>query len=254
MSVGANLLVLDEFAGAGDRTAFIYADFATILSQYEKERAGFEAAGHSVVHTGVYNILGEDNWTPFAAAIRGADVEFLRFIGEPDNGAQMKAALAEIDYSPPVTLHETNFYDANYVIGGGDAVEGDFVRTAFWPFEEADANPATARYLELLDTHGGKVAVLGVQSMSAWLLFATLAKACDLADNLSRSCILDGAAQVTEWTGGGLHAPTSPATNEGSDCVIVMQIREGQFARWAPDATTGYACDPSYTVQIDPTT
>lgn len=251
-AVGANLLLLEAFGGTETQTGFLYADFQTLVDQYNKERAGFEAVGHVVTHTDVYNILGEDNWTPFAAAIRGAEVEFLKIIGEPDNGAQLKAALAEIDYEPTVTLHETNFYDQNYITAGGDAVEGDYVRTIFWPFEEADRNPATQRYLDLLEAEGGKVATLGVQSMSAWLLFATLAKQCDLADDLSRSCILERAAEVTDWTGGGLHAPTSPATNEGSDCVIVLQVADGAFTRWAPDIDTGYACDPGYRVSIDP--
>jgi ABC-type branched-subunit amino acid transport system substrate-binding protein len=254
VAVGANRILLEEFPDTGPRTALIYADFQTLVNQYEKERAGFEAIGHVIVHTDVYNILGEDNWTPFAAAIRAADVEFLRLIGEPDNGAQLKLALAEIGYTPAVTLQETNFYDPNYVTAGSDAVDGDYVRTVFWPFEEADQNPATQAYLDIIEAQGGKVATLGVQSMSAWLLFATLAKECDLADNLSRSCVLEGASQVTEWDGGGLHATSSPATNQGARCTIVLQIQDGEFVRWAPEidgGEAGYSCDPGHVTPID---
>lgn len=254
VAIGANVILLEQFPESGAATGLIYADFQTLVRQYEKERAGFEAVGHVVTHTDVYNVLGEDNWTPFAAAIRGADVEFLRLIGEPDNGAQLKLALAEIGYSPAVTLQETNFYDPNYLTAGGDAVEGDFIRTVFWPFEEADRNPATQAYLDIIEAQGGKIATLGVQSTSAWLLFATLAKQCDLANDLSRSCVLEGASQVTEWDGGGLHAVSSPATNQGARCTIVLQIQDGAFVRYAPEidgGDGGYACDPGYVTPIE---
>jgi ABC-type branched-subunit amino acid transport system substrate-binding protein len=254
VAVGANVILQEEFPDTAASTGLIYADFQTLVNQYEKERAGFEEIGHVIIHTDVYNILGEDNWTPFAVSIRAAGVEFLRLIGEPDNGAQLKLALAEIGYSPAVTLQETNFYDPNYITAGGDAVEGDYIRTVFWPFEEADRNPATRAYLDILEAQGGKIATLGVQSMSAWLLFATLAKECDLENDLSRSCILERASQVTAWEGGGLHAASSPATNQGARCTIVLRIENGEFVRWAPEVDGGdggYACDPAYVTPIE---
>lgn len=254
VAIGANLILSEQFPDAAAQTGLIYADFQTLVRQYEKERAGFEAVGHTITHTDVYNILGEDNWTPFAAALRSAEVNFLRLIGEPDNGAQLKLALAEIGYSPDITLQETNFYDPNYITAGGDAVEGDYIRSVFWPFEEADQNPATQAYLDMIEAQGGKVATLGVQSTSAWLLFATLAKQCDLANDLSRSCVLEGASQVTEWDGGGLHATSSPATNQGARCTIVLQVQDGEFVRWAPEidgGDGGYACDPGYVTAIE---
>jgi hypothetical protein len=53
---------------------------------------------------------------------------------------------------------------------------------------------------------------------------------------------------VTEWDGGSLHAPTSPATNEGTDCVIVLQVVDGAFTRFLPEE--GYHCDPADTVTV----
>ncbi|MEZ5140737.1 MAG: hypothetical protein R2711_18790 [Acidimicrobiales bacterium] len=95
--------------------------------------------------------------------------------------------------------------------------QGVFLSSAFAPLEEADQNPATKQYLDLVGAVDGKVSVLGLQSMSAWLLFATMAKDCDLDGNLTRSCLLEKAAEVTEWTGGGLHAPANPGENKGSE-------------------------------------
>lgn len=112
----------------------------------------------------------------------------------------------------------------------------------------ADAGEDELLGLDLVAAVGGKVAVLGAQSMSAWLLFATSAKECDLDDNLTRSCVLETAAATSEWDGGGLHAVASPATNEGPDCVIVLQVADGAFTRFLPEED--YHCDPDDIVTV----
>ncbi len=240
LPVAAQRLLDDAFPDAAAHTGVVWADFQTTIAQADKEIAALEQLGHQIVRRDVYNVLGEANWTPFAVSLREAGVRFLRFIGDPENAALHQQALQEIGYRPEVVLQETNMYDTSYVQAGGPAVEGNFVRTVFWPFEEAASNPATQLYLDLLAEQGGKVAVLGLQSTSAWLLFATLAKQCDLDGALSRSCILERAAEVTEWDGGGLHTVVDPAANVSPSCVIVLRIEDGRFVRWAPDA--GYAC------------
>jgi hypothetical protein len=118
----------------------------------------------------------------------------------------------------------------------------------FTPFEEADTNPATAKYIELVEAIDGKVALLGAQSMSAWLLFATAAKECDDAGDLSRSCILETAGSVTEWDGGGLHAVTDPSTNTPTPCTMLVEIQDGAFVRNAPDE--GFDCDDSTIIEL----
>lgn len=248
LPVAAQLLLDEAFPGAAEHTGVIWADFQTTIAQADKEIAALELLGHRIVRRDVYNVLGEANWTPFAVSLREAGVRFLRFIGDPENAALHQQALEEIGFRPDVVLQETNMYDQNYLQAGGPAVEGNFVRTIFWPFEEAASNPATQLYLDNLARQGGKVAVLGLQSTSAWLMFATLAKQCDLAGTLSRSCILERAAQLTEWDGGGLHATVDPAANVSPGCVIVLRIEDGKFVRWMPDA--GYACPPDSVVDV----
>jgi hypothetical protein len=130
-----------------------------------------------------------------------------------------------------------------------------YVRTVFWPFEEAADNPATQQYIDVVNAVDGKVALLGAQSMSSWLLFAQAARDCDLDNDLTRSCVLEGAASTTDWTGGGLHAPTNPGSNEPTPCTIVLQIQDGGFSRFAPEE--GYDCgdesDQPYVVDVEPT-
>jgi Periplasmic binding protein len=151
-----------------------------------------------------------------------------------------------------VQLMDANLYDPLWVEAAGAASDGVFIRTAFTPFEEADQNPATAQYVEHVEAVDGKVALLGAQSWSAWLLFAQSARDCDLEDNLTRSCVLEGAASVSEWTGGGLHVATNPGSNEAPDCTLVLQVQGGEFTRFSPEE--GFDCgedsDQPYVVDL----
>lgn len=249
VAVGALRLVSEEFPDAVARTGYVYSDFQTLVVTYERYRAGYEKAGNTTVETQTYSIAGESNWQPFAIALRDADVQFLTFVGEGENLANLQRAMKEIDYAPTVTLQETNFYDKEYLAAAGDAAEGTFVRTVLLPFEEAEAGSATQQYLDNVEAIGGKVAVLGAQSTSAWLLFAQAVKECDLADDLTRTCVLEAAGSVEDWEAGGLHAATNPADNMASDCVIVLRVQGDEFVRYAPDS--GYRCDSDDIVTID---
>ncbi len=250
--VGAFRIIDAEFPDAPARSGILYGDFETTIVQKDRTVAALEQIGHEFVHEAPYNITGEANWSPFAAGLEADDVRFLHFVGEGQNFALLAQAMDEVGYRPEVMLMETNLYDPIWVEAAGAAANDVFVRTAFVPFEEADQNPATAQYIEHVEAIDGKVAQLGAQSWSAWLLFAQAARDCDLADNLTRTCVLEGAASVTDWTGGGLHAPTDPGSNEATACTMILQIEDGEFTRYAPDE--GFDCgedsDEPYVIDL----
>jgi hypothetical protein len=248
----AGLKMIDEkFPDAKATTGFLTADFQTLEAQYSKESQGFEAEGHEIVNKGVYGINGEANWKPFVTEMKNKDVKFQKFIGEGANAAAFEQARQQVGFEPEVRLYETNFYDQEFVKAAGSAADGALLTSVFIPMEEADDHPATQQYLDVMEEQGGKKALLGMQSTSAWLLFATLARDCDQAGTLTRSCILEGASKVTEWTGGGLHAPTNPGSNEPAKCQMIMEIKDQKFTRWAPD-DEDFACDDEGVVEVDP--
>jgi ABC-type branched-subunit amino acid transport system substrate-binding protein len=247
--IGAATILSEDFPDAGAAVGILNADLDTLITQAARVKEAYESLGFEVVHENTYNILGESNWAPFAQALQDDGVTFLSFVGEGENLALLQQAMDEIGYHPEVTLQDANFYDQGYIEAAGASAEGTFVRNAFWPFEEADQNPATAQYIEHVEAVDGKVALLGAQAWSAWLLFAQSARDCDLDGDLTRTCVLEAAASVTDWTGGGLHAPTQPGENRGPECVILLQVQDGAFVRYAP-TDEEYACDPSYVVEL----
>ena len=240
IQVGPYLQVAEDFPDAISRTGIMYADLDTLIEQKDKNQDALEQLGFTIVSETSYNVLGEANWAPLAQSLAEDDVQVLNFIGEPENLSQLLQSAAEIDYHPEVVIESTNFYDQAFLDSAGAAAEGVLVQSSFTPFEEAGDNPATQQYLDIVEAVDGKVALLGAQSVSAWLLFATSVKACDLDDDLTRSCVLQHAAETTEWTGGGLHAPTDPSSNSPTECFLLLQVQDGAFVRYHPEE--GFDC------------
>ncbi len=135
--------------------------------------------------------------------------------------------MATAGFFPDVTIVNTNFYDSKYAAEGGMNAKNTYIRTSYFPLELKDENPATADYLSLMQQFNpsGKIAQLGVQGTSAWLLFAQAAAAC--GSQLTPECLLDK-AKVSTWTGGGLHAATDPEANTPSSCFPAADGRREQ--------------------------
>jgi hypothetical protein len=209
--------------------------------------------GYEVVYNREYSAGGESNWRPFVEEMQSAGVQILEFVGEPENLAQLQEAMQLVGYFPEITIQPPNFYDANYVDLVADFAQGVEVRTQYTPFELADTNPATADFLELMERYNpsGKVASLGAQTVSAFLLFAQSAAAC--GSELTRECLLEEAGSVTEWTGGGLHTPQDPSTNTPSDCFALLALTPEGFVvdEERTQANEGiFNCDPANVVDV----
>jgi ABC-type branched-subunit amino acid transport system substrate-binding protein len=247
--VGAARILAEEHPDALDHIGIVAADFATLTTIADRTKESYEQLGGTIVSDQTYNVTGEANWAPIAQALQNDGVEWLNFVGEGQFLAQLQQAMAEIGFQPEVTLEDVNLYDQSYLEAAGPAADGTYVRTPYVPFEEADTSPAMQQYIDLVEGIDGKVALLGAQSMSAWLLFAQSADRCDDDGDLTRTCVLETAASVTEWDGGGLHAPANPSENEGPRCSIVLQVQDGAFTRYAPDE--GFECSDDDVVDLE---
>ncbi len=221
--------------------------------------------GEGVENAGVfsYPVTGLADWTPLAQQIIATESQSLHFVGEPTNlGALVKTLREQGWEGYPVV--ETNVYDQVYVqSAGADNAAGTLIRSAFHPFEEADQWPAVQQYMDIVNENvdDPKIALLGMQSFSAWLLFATAANACgETNDNvLTRACVLEAADAVEDWTGGGLHAPTNPGPQGGppAECAMLITVtEEGAFERYYPeigsdeDELDGFSCEDDAVVDV----
>jgi len=219
---------------------------ATLLVDAQATEAA-KNLGWTVKKDIVYNPLGETTWLPFAQQIKDAGAKGLIYTGEPQNYALLAKALKQINYPLDFAIVAANHYDRNLISDGGNAINNVYMAVGFVPYEDASKNPPTQQYLDLFKKYkpnGKSHAALGLQTWSAWLLFAKAADAC--GDNLTRKCVYDNALKVKDWTGGGLNAPQNVSTQAASECGIVLEATPNGFVEppgWK--ANSGFFnCDP----------
>jgi hypothetical protein len=156
-------------------------------------------------------------------------------------------ALQQINYKLDFTIVAANHYDQNMIKDGGTAINNVYMVVGFVPYEKASENKATQQYLDLFDKFkpsGKSHAALGMQTFSAWLLFAKAAAKC--GDDLTRKCVYDNALTETDWTGGGLNSPQNVNDQAAGTCGILLEATPTGFIE--PDGFTPntgqFFCDP----------
>lgn len=208
-----------------------------------------------------YPATGAADWTPLVQRMIGDGATTFSWVGEVENlnGFLRSAREQQWEGTP---LLETNMYDQK--LAQEPAAEGAVVRMGLHALEEADEWPAIQQYLDMIDQYvdGGETGALGIQSMSSWLLFTVAANACGEKNDgvLDRACILEEAAAVEDWTGGGLHAPQDPALAAdavASPCGMLLVVKDGKFERLYPelggenDDADGFHCPDDGVTTLD---
>ena len=158
----------------------MYANYAATIDTKDKVVQSYPKFGFNFLNCPQeYNIQGESDWKPFAQKLKDCGAEVVYFTGSPyPNFENFLEAANQIDYHP-LYITDANFYDEAFakwnVNGYADNV---YVREAFIPLFEAEPDPATQKYIDIVQGSGGDVNQLGEQATSAFLLWATAAKAC----------------------------------------------------------------------------
>ncbi len=226
----------------------------TITNKDQYEEAGQKLGFGKAVYDAQYNSTGEPTWTPIAQAIKDAGVKGLFYVGEPSDFSQLISALASINYKLEWITAAANQYDPKTLAGAGKALDFEpvYVGVGTTPFESD--SPAIKQYEALFDKYDPastrKRAALGLNSFSAWLLFAQSVKSC--GGNVTPKCVFDAAHKVTTWTGGGLQAPSNPSNGtKASACMGIMKASSTGWTivKWPPE-TGGFNCESSNVVAL----
>ena len=243
-----------QFPEESKKNIVVYGDLPSLTVVKKQYDAGVQAVGGiEQLPPLSYPVTGLTDWTPLAQKVIDSGATSLYWIGEPTNAANLFAKLREQGWDG-VILNETNIYDPLVFSAGNAAAEGILVRMAFPPFEEASKWPAVQQYLDNLEKYvpDGKKAALGLQSTSAWLLFATAVNECGQKNDnvVDRTCVLEQAQAQKDWTAGGMHVPTQPGGTEPPECGMLIVAKDGEFERFYPeiggenDDQAGFHCPP----------
>lgn len=239
----------DLFPDKIKQAGVLFANYSATIDSKDKVVPGFSSLGYRFNCEVQYNITGEADWKPLVQKLKDCGAEMVYFVGSPNpNFRNVLEAADQLDYRP-IWWADPNAYDTAFakwnVDGYGDKV---YFRSAFTPLEEAGANPATAKYLEIMKKYGGDPALLGQQSASAFLLWASAAKAC--GSTLTRSCVLGKLKATNAWTAGDFQAEADPGANTPTECGVLLKLQGTKFVRVFPKKPATFDCDPSYAYKV----
>jgi hypothetical protein len=90
-------------------------------------------------------------------------------------------------------------------------------------------------------------------------LFSVAANSCAEKNDgvIDRTCVLEEAAAVDEWTAGGLHVPTDPGSEDPPECGLLLVVKDGGFERLFPevggdgDDRDGFSCPEDSIADVD---
>ncbi|MCU1393847.1 MAG: hypothetical protein JWM34_2275 [Ilumatobacteraceae bacterium] len=239
------------YPDAVKKAAFVYAQYPATQEPRDKYAFGFPSAGWNFLDCDqIYGIGGEADWTPFAQALQACGVDAVVWVGSPNpNFQNLLTAAKQVGYNPTLWYTENNQYDSDFAkwnADNGGAADHVFVRDNYVPFEQATPGSGVQKYLDLINAAGGKPAILGEASTSAFLLWATAVKNC--GSTVTAKCVFAEVDKIKDWTAGGLHSPNDPGANETSTCGILLQMSGDSFKQVAP-ATDGFDCQDKYVVK-----
>jgi ABC-type branched-subunit amino acid transport system substrate-binding protein len=255
LAFGTARYLAEKYPDSVNSVGYLTGNVPTTITnkkQYQEAGAHF---GFKTVYDAQYNAAGEPTWVPIAQQIKDKGVKGLYFVGEPSAFGSLIAALQQINYKLDWISGAANQYDPKLLKAAGSALnyENVVVGISTAPFEATDI-PAVKQYGDLfeqfLPSSTRKDAALGMNSFSAWLLFAQAAKACGA--DLTRKCMYDNATKVTHWDGGGIQAPTNPSEDtKAGPCIVNMQASASGWSIIKWDPTEGvYNCSPENVVPL----
>ena len=231
--------------------AVVFPPLPASVASKDKMQTTYTQAGWSFLDCPQqYQLNGEATWAPFVQRLKDCGAQAVYFSGGEANLENLLDAAAQADYHPLWFL-EANFYTQTFAAwnqhGNADDV---YVKDTYVPLFEADLNPATQQYIDIVKKSGGDISQLGAQSTSAFLLWATAAKEC--GNGLTRDCVMQKLHEVHKWTGGGLHTATDPGGNLPGDCGNDLKLDGTTWTQWAPKEKATFNCDSKYLVKVEP--
>ena len=237
------------FPGAIGDSAAMFANFGATIETKDKVTASWPNAGYEFDLEIPYNVLGEEDWTPFVLQLKDAGIAHVHYVGSCiPNYQELRQSAVVNDYEAIWTV-EANFYEAICAEANIDgAMDDTYIRLVHIPFEEADASQAMRDFLAVLEAGEVEPSLLGMQSATSFLLWAVGARAC--GSELTRQCVLDNIGALENWNAGGLQVPTVPSGNDTPVCGLLIEMEGTGYQRVAPSEPGTFECESSWRVTV----
>jgi len=246
LSVARGQLTFETYP---DAASFDFIGHDSPFTQLGEKRtlAVFEDSGMKQAGCGVVlKSAGGDNYRALVQRYQDCGTTVLFDQGTPTPATFSFLDAMRVEGYAPTILTDATWYAQQVLSANVDGLtEGINVSMQFQPFENKDAVQAVADYLAVMGQNpDAKTGLLGMQSTSAFLLWATAAKTCGA--DLTRQCMVNELSKITSWTGGGLHAESNPGENLPPSCSLLMQVKGGTYEQVAPVTQGEFYCADGY--------
>jgi ABC-type branched-subunit amino acid transport system substrate-binding protein len=252
LNVGGLRIAEKLFPEFKDKTDILLSTSPAVSTGTDKIAGAMKQMGVKRLECGVrLNDAGESSYMPHAEKIKKCGAQVLWSSDSPDPGQFSLLESIERAGAKPKYVFEATWYSTAVAqwnkAGAGDNLH---VGMIFQPLENADKVPAVKQYVDLVSAQKGKVALLGMQAASSFLLWAQSAQKC--GSDLTRQCVINELSKVHEWTGGGLHAPTDPGRNKPASCALMVKLTGTRYEQVYPKNVGEFECDADFVLKTDP--
>ncbi|MGP4022383.1 ABC transporter substrate-binding protein [Actinomadura sp. 3N407] len=251
MNIGGLRIAEKLFPDFKDKTDILLSTSPAVSAGTNKITGAMKEIGMEPMECGVrLNDKGESSYMPFAEKIEDCGAQYLWSSDSPDPGQFSLLESIERAGAEPKYVFEATWY-SRLVSKWNTSGTGDnmHIGMIFQPLENAGEVPAVKQYMDLVNAKKGKVALLGMQATSSFLLWAQSADKC--GSDLTRQCVINELSKVHEWTGGGLHAPTDPGNNKPASCGLMVKLNGTKYEQVHPKNAGEFECGPEFVVKID---
>ncbi len=251
LNVQGAAAVAQAYPDAVKKVGVMEPNFPATIDYTQRAMGTFPSVGWQFLDcTQSYAISGVSDFRPYLQKLKDCGAQVVLSTDTGNNLQNALDAAKQLDFHPiwfvTSAVYATSFANWN-VNGNADQV---YFGNAFVPLEDTTPGTANAAYVDIVKAHGGDVSYTGQQSASAFLLWATAAKAC--GNDLTRACVMQQLKGVHDWTAGGMSSSQDPGANMPGDCGLTIKLDGTAFVQWQPEALGTFACDPSYVAKVDP--
>ena len=249
MALSGRLLAEQDPEGV-KKAAILTGDVPTTKQQRDRMQESFEFFGWEFIYSEEHAV-NEQNWGPFVADMKDADVEYVLHVTEPAETSNLLREMVKqgVDLDEVTFVHNPNYFDAEYLELAGENARGQILDMSYVPFGESADYPAAEEYVRILEEFGGyQPSLLSVQAFSSSLLFADALE--KLGDDLTRDALLAELEAVDSWTAGGITGEQDPGANVRSPCAVSLRINDTGtgYERIFPEE--GFDCTPENVVPV----
>jgi ABC-type branched-subunit amino acid transport system substrate-binding protein len=213
------------------------------------EAAGVKSDGEEAVSAQATQAA----YTPFVQHMKDAGSNYALNTG-PFSGMvslRKEAKLQGISNDDVVWDCFSNCYDQRLIEQGGADVEGQYVTLSQLPFSEAKQNKALANYIKY--TGKDKIDGFGSYAWIASLLFRDAVN--DIVkksgnNGLTRKALLEALTNTHAFNADGMWGTTDIGNRTPTPCIMITQVKNGQFARVYPKKAGTLDCKKSNEITV----